>query len=151
MFIGLRSFPNGFAHVVLDGTQENPKVIGAERYTCPKGTEWPENLSWIRRQIAELCDKFELSGACIKTIEPMALKKSKERIQIEAVLMEYLHTEKNMTCTTRIKSQLKRDIRAFEEPARYLDRVLEKDEHLKEMGHPNFQEACLAAIAELPA
>ena len=151
MVIGLRSFTNGFSHVVLDGTQEKPEVISADRYTCPKGTQWPESLSWVRRQMAELCDKFELSGACIKTIEPVAMKKSKERLQIEAVLIEFLHTEKGMLCTIRIKSQLKRDIKAFEEPARYLDRVLEKDQYLKAMNHPNFQDACLAAIAELPA
>ena len=81
----------------------------------------------------------------------MAIKKSKERLQIEAVLIEFLHTQNGLLCTTRIKSQLKRDIEAFEEPARYLDRVLEKDDHLQKMNRPNFQEACLAAIAELPA
>lgn len=151
MVIGLRSFPNGFSYVVLDGTQKKPKVIGADRYTCPKGAEWPESLSWVRRQAAELCDRFELLGACIKTIEPIAMKKSKGRLQIEAVLIEFLHSEKGMICTTRIKSQLKRDIKSFKESARYLDRVLEKDDHLQEMNRPNFQEACLAAIAELPA
>ena len=150
MVIGFRSFPNGFSYVVLDGIQEEPVVVEVDRFTCPKGAGWPECLSWVRRQAAELCDRFELTGACIKTIEPLARKKSKERIQIEAILTEFLYSEKDLLCTTRIKSQLKRDIKAFEEPARYLAHVLEHDENLKQLGHPNFQDACLAAIAELP-
>ena len=151
MVIGFRSFPNGFAYVVLKGIQEEPKIVEANRFICPKGAGWPESLSWVRRQVAELCDRFKLRGACIKTIEPMAMRKSKERLQIEAVLIEFMYSEKGLLCTTRIKSQLKRDIKAFEEPARYLARVLEDDESLKKLNHPNFQEACLAAITELPA
>ena len=150
MVIGFRSFPNGLSYVVLDGVQEEPEVVGADRFTCPKGAEWSENLSWVRRQAAELCDQFEVAGACIKTIEPVAMTKSKERLQIEAVLIEYLQSEKGLHCNTRIKSQLKRDIKAFAEPARYLERVLQGDENLQRLSRPNFQEACLAAIAELP-
>ncbi len=150
MVIGFRSFPNGFSYVVLDGTQGEPRVINANRFTCPKGGQWPESLSWVRRQAAELCDQFELTGACIKTIEPMAMKKSAPRLQIEAVIIEFLSTEKGLLCATRIKSQLKRDIEAFENPARYLERVLEVDA-LQQLNHANFREACLAAIAELPA
>ncbi len=89
MVIGFRSFANGFSYVVLDGVQEKPEVVDADRFTCPKGAGWPESLSWVRRQAAELCDRFELTGACIKTIEPIAMKKSKERLQIEAVLIEF--------------------------------------------------------------
>ena len=150
MVIGFRSFPNGFSYVVLDGIQAEPRVVSADRFTCPTGGQWPECLSWIRRQAAELCDQFELTGACIKTIEPVAMRKSAPRLQIEAVLIEFLNSEKGLLCTTRIKSQLKRDIEAFEEPARYLERVLE-EEALQQLNHANFREACLAAIAELPA
>lgn len=150
MVIGFRSFPNGFSYVVLEGTQNEPEVIDADRFTCPKGASWPENLSWVRRQVAELCDRFELTGACIKTIEPIAMKKSKERLQIEAVLQEFLQSERGLLCTTRIKSQIKRDIDGFVEPARYLGRVLEGDDYLQQLNHLNFQDACLVAIAELP-
>ena len=80
----------------------------------------------------------------------MAMKKSAPRLQIEAVIIEFLSTEKGLLCATRIKSQLKRDIEAFENPARYLERVLEVDA-LQQLNYANFREACLAAIAELPA
>ena len=38
----------------------------------------------------------------------------------------------------------------FNEPARYLERVLSGSDHLEELNHPNFQEAALAAISEPP-
>lgn len=151
MVIGFRSFPNGFSYVVLNGVQEKPEVIDSDRYTFPKGITWPEGLSWVRRQVSELCDRYDVAGACIKTIEPVAKTKSKERLQIEAILLEYLYTTRGINCCTRIKSQLKRDIVDFDQPARYLERVLEGDQELQQLNDPNYQDACLAAIAELPA
>jgi len=100
MVVGFRSFPNGFSYVVLDGVQDNPEVVDADRFTCPRGAEWPQSLSWVRRQVAELCDRFDFSGACVKTIEPVAKSKSRERFQIEAVLMEFLQSEKNLLIGT---------------------------------------------------
>ena len=80
----------------------------------------------------------------------MAIKKSIPRIQVEGVILEYLFTENGINCNTRIKSQLKRDINDFTDPARYLQRVLREKDALEELNTPQFQEATLAAVAELP-
>lgn len=150
MVIGFRSFPDGFAYVVLDGTQSTPEVIAKDRLSLPIGYSWPACLSWMRKQVSEILQIHEVKGACIKVIEPMAMKKSDERLQIEAVIMEYLHSTKSLECITRIKSQLKRDIKDFTDAARYLERVLTRSDALSELNTPQYQEATLAAVSELP-
>ena len=151
MVIGLRAFPDGFTYVVLDGTQDEPNVIAFDRVTLPKNCGTPGALTWVRRQIAETVQNHGLRGACIKGTEPLARKKSTQRFQIEAVLMEYLSTERNIECSIRIKSQLKRDIKSFNDAARYLERVVSKSDALADLNAPQFQEAALAAISELPS
>ena len=111
---------------------------------------WPASLSWVRKQIAEVFEPHEIESACIKITEPMARRKSAERYQIEAILQEYLHTMKSIDCTIRIKSQLRRDIKGFTDPARYIERVLIRSDVLAELNTLEYQEATLAAIAELP-
>jgi len=151
MVIGLRSFPDGFSYVILEGTQTNLQVIDFNRLVFPKGRQHYENLSWLRRQLSEVINPYEIHGACIKTIEPVAKKKSIPRLQAEAIIQEFFFTQENISCNVRIKSQLKRDIVDFTESARYLERVLSRDERLADLNTPQFQEATLAAISELPA
>jgi len=150
MVIGIRAFPDGFAYVILDGTQKEPTVVQKDRLSLPMNQTWPTSLSWVRKQIAEVLDPHKIESACIKITEPMARRKSAERCQIEAILQEYLHTIKSIDCTIRIKSQLKRDIKGFTDPARYIERVLTRSDVLAELNTLKYQEATLAAIAELP-
>jgi hypothetical protein len=150
MVMGFRSFPDGFAYVVLDGTQAAPKVIGKNRVSLPRNYSWPASLSWVRKQIAEILESHVVTSACIKVIEHTAQRKSVERFQIEAILAEYLHTKRSIDCTTRIKSQLKRDISGFTDPARYIEKVLTQSGVLAELNTKEYQDATLAALAELP-
>ncbi|MBL7107233.1 MAG: hypothetical protein ISS77_06475 [Phycisphaerae bacterium] len=150
MVIGIRSFVDGFAYVILDGTQSEPEILSTDRISLPENHSWPACLAWIRKQIAEILQKYDIEAACIKAIESMAKKKSSERYQIEAVLQEYIYFAKSINCNTRIKSQLKRDILGFNDSARYLDRVLKKNRALANLNSPQYQEATLAAISELP-
>ena len=150
MVIGFRSFTDGFAYVVLQGTQSEPEVLEKDRLCLPKDHSWPACLVWVRKQLSEILQKFDANAACIKVIEPRAQRKSSKRIQIEAVIQEYLYSVKSIDCTTRIKSQLKRDILGFTDPARYLERVLTQSEILSNLNTPQYQEATLAAVSELP-
>jgi len=150
MVIGFRSFPDGFAYVVLDGSQSAPQVVAKNRVCLPKGESWPGCLSWVRRQLGEILNTYAVNAACIKTIEPVAKRKSAERIQVEAIIQEYLNTAHTLRCSVRIKSQLKRDIKGFTDAARYLDRVLVNNQVLAELNTPAYQEATLAAVSELP-
>jgi len=93
---------------------------------------------------------FDVNAACIKIIEHKVRKKSEKRLQIEAVIQEYLQSEKSIECTTRIKSQLRRDILGYTGPARYIERVLKQIEILSDLNTPQYQEAALAAVSELP-
>lgn len=151
MVIGLRAFPDGFAFVIMGGTQSDPRVVAYDRYFFPKGNSWPSNLSWLRRQAEELLDKHSPERACIKGVEAIAKRKSPERLHAEAVLIESLYSLRGIETSVRIKSQLKRDIANFAEPARYLEKLLEGQDSLKELNTPKFNEAALAAIAELPS
>ena len=98
-----------------------------------------------------MLEAHRIDAACIKTVEPMARKKSAKRAQIEGVIMEALYTVAGVECVPRIKSQLKRDIRDFKEPARYLTRVLSGSEHLESLNNVRLAEATIAAVAALPA
>jgi len=150
MVIGFRSFTDGFAYVVLQGTQSEPEVLEKDRLYLPEDHSWPACLAWVRKQLSEILQNFDVDAACIKAIEPRAMRKSVKRFQIEAVIQEYLHSAKSIDCTTRIKSQLRRDISGFTAPARYLERVLTQSDILSNLNTPQYQEATLAAVSELP-
>ncbi|MCH7639656.1 MAG: hypothetical protein IH855_09370 [Bacteroidetes bacterium] len=149
--IGIRAFTNGFSYVALSGTQSNPKIESYERYSFPSGNQDPQNLSWLRKQLAEVVERVAPTCACIKMIEPVSRKKSPGRIRVEAVVLEYLYTSLGIVCSERIKAQLRRDIQDFDDPARYLEKVLSDSDTLDTLNHASFQEATLTAIAELPA
>ena len=135
--------------MILDGTQQEPELIANNRVKFRKNSTWPSSLSWLRKQIEEIVNEHGPTLACIKCIEPVARKKSSERLNIEGVITEVLSSSFSIECNTRIKSQLKRDIRDFTEPARYLGHVLEDCDELPALTSPNFQDAALAAISEL--
>ncbi|MBK6894017.1 MAG: hypothetical protein IPH00_13025 [Flavobacteriales bacterium] len=151
MVLGIRSFPDGFSVVVLEGTQSNPGCVQHRRFKLPAGATWPAALTWVRRQMAEVMQQAGIDEACIKIIEHNARNKSCERLRIEAVVQEYLNTELGIECKEMVKAQIKRAIPDFTEPARYLDRVFAGRLQLGELNVPNFQEATVAAIALLPS
>lgn len=147
--IGFRCFPDGFSYVVLNGFQSAPVVVSNLRLTFPRDLSWGAKLSWCRRQVIEVLDQNQISAAALKSAEPVAKTKSLPRSEVEGVIKETLFSHLGIECASRIKSQLKRDIAGFDQPARYLERVLTTT-HLDHLNGPMFQEATLAAIAELP-
>lgn len=150
MVIGFRSFPDGFSYVILDGSQSSPICICKERLTLPVCGSWAEKLAWVRRQVEEIFNPQRISYACIKTIEPSALRKSIERLQIEAIIIEYIFTDRHLICERRVKTQIKRSIPGFEAPARYLNRLVASHSSLAELNVPAYQEATIAALSVLP-
>ena len=149
MVIGFRAYPDGFAYVVLDGTQRKPVVEAHDRLSFPKDMKLGETLAWLRKQLMEILEKHKPNRACVKAVEPLSKKKSAERYRVEGIIIEVVHTTLKCECAIRIKSQLKRDIPDFKEPARYIERVLESCPSLKELKHPQYVEATVAAVAEL--
>jgi len=151
MVIGFRSFPDGFSYVILDGSQSSPVCICKGRFILPVGRSWAEKLAWVRRQVEEVFNPRHVLCACVKTIEPNAKKKSTERLQIEAIIIECIFTRRGIICESRIKAQIKRAISGFEAPARYLDRLVASHGSLAELNVAAYQEATLAALSVLPA
>ena len=152
LVVGFRTYPDGFSYVILEGSQQEPEIVAKDRLSYPKGASLGESFAWLRRQLKEIFETHDdIKGACIKTIEPMARKKSKERYQAEGVIFEAVYSLLNIRCESRINSQLKRDISDFNEPARYLTEVLAGSDQLKELVHLKFQVAALAAISEIPS
>jgi hypothetical protein len=147
--IGFRCWPDGFAYVVLDGTQAAPTVVAKARLKFPTDTPWSHSLAWARRQLEEILRQFPSSAAAVKTQEPAAQHKSLPRAEVEGVIKEAVFSFSAVECTTRMKIQLRAAIRDFKEPARYIERALEP-RGLAELQHANFEEAGLAALSMLP-
>jgi hypothetical protein len=116
----------------------------------PVGISWAEALAWVRRQVDEVFNSYQITRACIKTIEHNARKKSTERVQIEAILIEYMFSARSIICEVRVKTQIKSAIPSFREPARYLDRLVACHNGLGELNTPVYQDATIAAISILP-
>jgi N-methylhydantoinase A/oxoprolinase/acetone carboxylase beta subunit len=149
MVIGIRSFPDGFAYVILDGSQARPVCIAKDRLNLPVGVSWPEALAWVRRQVEEIMNAHQAVRACIKIIEHNAKRKSVQRSQIEAVILEYLFSSHHICCEARVKAQIKRAIPRFHEQARYLDRLVASHAHLRDLDTLTYQEATVAGISML--
>jgi hypothetical protein len=79
--IGFRCFPDAFAFVVLNGTQQNPHVIAHEKISFPSDYAWGETMSWLRKQTIELLGNYDISSASLKVTEPASRQKSIKRAQ----------------------------------------------------------------------
>ena len=147
--IGFRCFKDSFSLVVLQGTQQKPKVIAFDRFKFPKDLSWGGKLAWLRREILEIITKYDITAAGMKKIEQIARRKSLERSEVEGVIKEAVYSMLSRDCTARIKTQLRRDIKGFKQPSRYLERVLTSRD-LGMLNNPVYLDSALAAIAELP-
>lgn len=147
--IGFRCYKDGFSYVVLEGTQESPIAIAHSNISFPANYERCQGLAWVRMEVGEIIDRYQVTCAALKRIEPNARKKSMDRIEVEGVVREAVYTKLGCECITRIKSQLRRDISGFAEPARYLQKVLSARD-LQNLNTSKFSEAALASISELP-
>lgn len=147
--IGIRCFPEGFSFVVLKGTQENPEVVSFDRYNFPKDMEWGAKLNWLKTQIEEILRQHNINEVAMKRIEPSAQKKPLNRLEVEGVVKETVFSLLGCECKAKLNSQIKRDINGFTQRARYLERVLES-RGLNELNNPNYKDATLVAISELP-
>ncbi len=146
---GIRCFPDGFALIILDGSQREPTIVFHQRFLFPKNLSPGASLSWLRKQALTVLQEHRISAACIKAAEPFAKRKSPPRCEVEGVMKEAVFSALSIDCEPRIKSQLKRDL-AFAGPARDLPKLLES-KHLNTLNNDTFREAALAAVAELPS
>lgn len=147
--IGFRCSPKSFSFVVLEGTQQKPIVVAHDSFAFPKNRSWGVKLSWLRKQIVEILQTYKIEAAGLKRAETSARRPSSERSEVEGVVKETVRSIIDRECVARLKSQLRRDIAGFNQPARYLTKVLETRD-LDGLNTAVYQEATLAAIAELP-
>ena len=147
--IGFRCYSDGFAFVVLEGTQANPKLVGHQRVSFPKNNSEGANLAWTRRQVGELLAKHKVANAAIKRAETNARRKSLPRAQVEGVVKEAVYAALDEQCVPLLKSQIKAAIPGFAAPARYLEEVL-SGSALAKLNTTNYLDAACVAIAALP-
>ena len=144
--IGFRCFTDGFSFVVLDGTQEAPQLIAYKKLRFPVDFLGSKKLAWLRKEIVGIFDQYQITSAGIKIAE--VLRRTQPRSEAEGVVQESVYSKIGRECTTRIKSQLRRDISGFTEPARYLEQVL-ITRGLNTLNNEEYRDAALVAIAEL--
>ncbi len=148
--IGFRAFSDGFAYVVLGGTQAAPEPVANDYLAFPENETWSRRLAWLRRELIEILERHSVVAAALKAIERNAQRVSRERLQGEAIIQEVLQSRFHIECHSRVKAQIRTAIPGFKEPARYVDRVLDGSEALEQLKSPRFQEATLAALSALP-
>ena len=147
--VGFRCFPEGFSYVVLEGSQASPRRLCHKALKLPKNQPRGQALAWTRKQVLEILNEWDPDRAAIKRAETAARSKSLTRSEVEGVVKEVVWSRVGFDCTPRLKSQIKRDIRGFSGPAKYLETVLSSGD-LRALNKPAFLDAALVAIAELP-
>lgn len=146
--IGFRCWGDKFSFVILEGSQASPTVLSNEHRKAPKGISRAEQLQWLRNEIHEILNRYEIEVAFYKAVEPISKQKDLERGQFEGVMLEAAFShKKQIEIASRIKSQINRDTNSRK--AKYVSEVLQ-NEHLKDLSTANFEEACLAALCGLP-
>ncbi|MBA7611038.1 hypothetical protein ES703_18254 [subsurface metagenome] len=163
--IGFRCDPNGFAYVILDGTQYQWTVVDYDTCNVPPDFKTGMRLWWVRKQIIELLDKFEISVGGLKRRETMMGGKGRtgpnikpkitevsERSEIEGVIKEVFYSTLKQECNARLKQQLVREILGLEDYKRakeYLESHLSSTDFNK-LKRNMYLDATLAAVSELP-
>jgi hypothetical protein len=147
--IGIRPHPEQYAYVILEGTQANPRLIDKGIAKCPKAVSDAEMLRWVRQDVQELLTRHNVAEAGIKTVEGNARSKNTKRLHLEGVVVEGVASH---ACQPRTKLLVTKQIKAatgFNDLARYMATLLEKDS-LQEVSSAAYEDAALAALAGLP-
>jgi hypothetical protein len=148
--IGFRCWSDRFAFVVLEGTQEHPSVIAKEVRHSPKNVSRADFLAWVRRNVQEILTVYEPDAARYKATEPSSQMRDLRRAEVEGVVQEAACSHRpGCVIESRIKLQIRKDVRAFEGPARYVKKAL-GDAALTDLASANFEEAGLVALCGLP-
>jgi len=141
--IGFRCSPKSLLYVVLKGTQGHPEIVEIKSLKMPKNYSWVQRLTWVRREIIDLIDKFSINGLACKRPELTAKRQCPERIQIEGIIMESANSKNIDPIKYYLKSQIKRDL-DFDKHTKYLTNKLKNTIFEKYIG-TGFEEAILAA------
>ena len=146
--LGFRCWKDRFAFVVLRGKQQSARLVAQEVRRAPTGAGRAEFLSWIRKSVREIIAKYDPDEVRYKTAEGSARNKDLARAQVEGVLQEAAYS-RNRIVTSKVKSQLRKDICAFTGQAGYVQRALPQH-GLTTLDVTDYREAALAALSGLP-
>ena len=64
--IGIRCSPKKITYVILNGNQSEPHKISEGVINFPQDMGWSETLSWLRKQIHEILDSFDITSTSLK-------------------------------------------------------------------------------------
>ncbi len=84
--IGLRANPRGLVFAIYCG--DTSSFLNVEKINIPASFEKPDGLKFLRNNLLDVLNEFEVQRAGIRLAEPTARKPSFARIQIEGVVQE---------------------------------------------------------------
>lgn len=146
--IGFKCWGDRFTYVVLEGTQDAPKILGYAHIKAPAKSQRPEQLSWFRKEVHEVLLKYNVDVGFFKKVEPISRNKDMNRGEFEGVLQEAAYSfEKKMEIQGVDKKKIVRI--SGSNNSKYLGRLFQGN-ILEELNTSTYQDACLVALIGLP-
>src|SRR6266576_6506876 len=85
MTLGVCCSTNCFSYVIIDDSQDPPRIKKKEALSVPKSG--PQGLVWMRKEIQEITTKHKVKRLAYKRCETIRRPKD-ERTWLEGVMME---------------------------------------------------------------
>lgn len=86
--IGIRVTPSVIFFALVSENKKGITIELIDRLNNPQALEIPEQLKFIRNNLCDIINEFDITNACIRITEPSAQSLSLERIYIEGVIQE---------------------------------------------------------------
>jgi hypothetical protein len=150
--IGFRAEPSALNWAVVDGTQHQPRLLGADLLKAPISFEEAAALQWFRDQTVHLYERFGPQIAAVRYAENVMGRSNQasgnRRCRVEGVLLEVSHS-RGVKVSTGALITISKNL-----GTRRAKRYLENDDFrgIDWTSYPkNCQEAILIAVSALPA
>ncbi|MES2265518.1 MAG: hypothetical protein V4520_02080 [Bacteroidota bacterium] len=88
--IGIRSSPTCIYYAVVQESDDSIEILAIDKLVVPTALLIPEQLKFIRHNLLDILNEFEVNLACIRVTEANAQSINRFRISIEAVIQELL-------------------------------------------------------------
>lgn len=90
--LGIRAEPRALTWAVVEGTRENPILVGEGKASAPPDYDEPQALKWYRSRVLLLLSEYSATAIAIRLPESFGRQgnsdSDRKRSRIEGVLME---------------------------------------------------------------
>ena len=102
--IGVRVEPKKIHYSVFDSLEGD--FVTVDNVTVPLVLSVPDRLKYIRSNLIDLLEEYNIDKAGIRVVENNVRNPSVDRLYIEGILIEALASRKNIVLTTFVLSQI---------------------------------------------